>query len=65
MSFFKVNLDEVAARAVHATALAENRSASNAASTLIREAWRGRQAEKAARTSSGASKAHSAEATDL
>ncbi|HEY5064768.1 MAG TPA: hypothetical protein VIJ04_08140 [Xanthobacteraceae bacterium] len=49
MRFFKVNLDEIATRAVHATALAENRSASNAASQLIREAWRRREAAKAAR----------------
>ena len=34
----KVNLDRIAAQAVQQIALRENRSASNAASTLIREA---------------------------
>jgi hypothetical protein len=44
----KVLLDAVAARLVHEIALRENRSASNAASTLIRRAWAAaHQAERA------------------
>lgn len=39
----KANLDDVAAQIVHKVALRENRSFSNAASTLIRESWRQRQ----------------------
>jgi hypothetical protein len=40
----KVNLDRVAAQVVHQVATRENRSASNAASTVIREAWAARMA---------------------
>lgn len=42
----KVNLDRIAAEIVHECARAENRTASNAASTLIRRAWRARQQAK-------------------
>jgi hypothetical protein len=40
----KVNIDHIAAQIVQQCALQENRSASNAASTLIRAAWLARQA---------------------
>lgn len=39
----KVNLDSVAAQIVQEVARRENRTASNAASTLIRRAWLARQ----------------------
>jgi hypothetical protein len=40
----KVGLDKVAAQIVEECARQENRTASNAASTLIRQAWLARQA---------------------
>jgi len=51
MAQTKVNLDQAAAHAVHQTALRENRSASNAASTMILSEWRRREAARSARTS--------------
>jgi hypothetical protein len=40
----KVNLDNIAAQIVQEVARRENRTASNAASTLIRRAWLAREA---------------------
>jgi hypothetical protein len=39
----KINLDRAAAAIVHQCALRESRSASNAASWLIKQAWQQRQ----------------------
>jgi hypothetical protein len=41
----KVGLDKIAAEIVQECARTENRTASNAASTLIRRAWLARQAQ--------------------
>jgi hypothetical protein len=46
----KVNLDRIAAQIVHEIARKENRTRSNAASTMIRRAWASQTATERAAT---------------